>query len=340
MSTISDVAKLAGVSTMTVSRVINNSGYISQETRERVERAIVALGYVPNALARGLRFKQTKTIALVLTDITNPFFTTLARGVEDTASEQGFSVMFCNTDESQSEETEHLYVLLQKQIDGVLLVPASGSAESVSLLQERGTPVVVLDRRISGTRVDTVRSDSELGAYQLIQHLLDLGHTHIAVLGGPPTVSTAADRVAGYHRALAERGLDAHTPQVYYDRYTQEGGYQMARQALAAIPRPTALFATNNFIAIGAFRALREVGLSVPDDISLVAFDDLPAAVLIDPFLTVVGQPAYEMGQRAAELLFTRLAGEAPPEPQEIVLPAQVIIRRSSGPPPAHRSMS
>jgi LacI family transcriptional regulator len=210
----------------------------------------------------------------------------------------------------------------------------------VSLLQERGTPVVVLDRRVPGARVDTVRSDSEQGAYQLIQHLLDLGHSHIAVLGGPPAVSTAADRVAGYHRALAERGLDAHTPQVYYDRYTQEGGYQMAQQALAATPRPTALFATNNFIAIGAFRALREVGLSVPDDISLVAFDDLPPAVLIDPFLTVAGQPAYEMGQRAAELLFARLAGEAPPEPQEIVLPAQVIIRRSSGPPPAHRSTS
>jgi LacI family transcriptional regulator, galactose operon repressor len=340
MSTISDVAKLAGVSTMTVSRVINNSGYISQETRERVERAIVKLGYVPNALARGLRFKQTKTIALVLTDITNPFFTTVARGVEDTASEQGFSVMFCNTDESQSEETEYLYVLLQKQIDGVLLVPASGSAESVSLLQERGTPVVVLDRRVSGARVDTVRSDSEQGAYQLIQHLLDLGHTHIAVLGGPQTVSTAADRVAGYHRALADRGLDAHAPQVYYARYTQESGYQMAQQALAATPRPTALFATNNFIAIGAYRALREVGLSVPDDISLVAFDDLPPAVLIDPFLTVAGQPAYEMGQRAAELLFARLAGETPAEPQEIVLPAQVIIRRSSGPPPVHRSTS
>jgi LacI family transcriptional regulator len=338
MSTISDVAKLAGVSTMTVSRVINNSGYISQETRERVERAIVKLGYVPNALARSLRFKQTKTIALILTDITNPFFTTVARGVEDTASEQGFSVMFCNTDESQSEETEHLYVLLQKQIDGVLLVPASESAESVSLLQERGTPVVVLDRRVPGARVDAVRGDSEQGAYQLIRHLLDLGHTHVAVLSGPPTVSTAADRVAGYYRAMAEAGLDAHAAQVCYGHYTQESGYQMAQQALAATPRPTALFAANNFIAIGAFRALREVGLSVPDDLSVVAFDDLPPAMVIDPFLTVAGQPAYEMGQRAAELLFARLAGEAQAEPQEIVLPTQMIIRRSSGPPPVCRS--
>src|SRR6266511_1372021 len=172
MSTISDVAKRAGVSTMTVSRVINNSGYISQETRERVEQAIAELGYVPNALARYLRFKQTKTIALILTDITNPFFTTVARGVEDAAREQGFSVMFCNTDESETEEIEYLNVLLQKQVDGVLLVPACDSIESIAFLQSRSVPVVLLDRRLSHGKVDAVRCDSVQGAYQIVRHLL------------------------------------------------------------------------------------------------------------------------------------------------------------------------
>jgi LacI family transcriptional regulator len=333
MTTIRDVAKLAGISTMTVSRVLNNSGYISQDTRERVEKAIAELGYVPNSLARSLRFKQTNTIALVLTDITNPFFTTIARGVEDTASEQGFSVIFCNTDESAPEEAEHLNVLVQKQVDGVLLVPACCSAESVSFLQGHKVPVVVLDRRISDIWVDLVRGESEQAAYQLVRHLLDLGHTRIAILSGPQVTSTAVDRVAGYRRAMVEAGLDAGAERVYHAQFTLESGYQMAQQVLATTPRPTALFAANNFIAIGAFRALRDVGLRVPEDMSLVAFDDLPASLVMEPFLTVAAQPAYEMGQKATELLLARLSGEGPADCQEIVLPTEVIVRRSSGPP-------
>ena len=256
MSTISDVAKLAGVSTMTVSRVVNNSGYISQETRERVEKAIAELGYVPNALARYLRFKQTKTIALILTDITNPFFTTIARGVEDVAREQGFSVMFCNTDESETEESEYLNVLLQKQVDGMLLVPACESSESIALLRARAVPFVLLDRRVKGAPVDLVACDSEPGAYQLVRHLLDLGHRHIAVLSGSRTVSTAVDRVAGYRRAMREAGIAEEDQIVFFDRFTQGDGYRMAQQALAHAPRPTALFAANNFIAFGAFQAI------------------------------------------------------------------------------------
>jgi LacI family transcriptional regulator len=336
MSTISDVARQAGVSAMTVSRVVNNSGYISPETRERVEKAIADLGYVPNALARSLRFKQTKTLALVLTDITNPFFTTIARGVEDAASEQGFSVIFCNTDESESKEAEYLNVVLQKQVDGVLLVPASCSGDSVTFLQERKVPLVVLDRRVSDVKVDTVRCDSERGAYQLTRHLLDLGHTRIAILSGPPSVSTATDRVAGYRRALAEAGLGSRAELVYHGEFIRTSGYEMAQQALAMTPRPTALFAANNFITSGTFRAVREAGLRVPEDISIVSFDDLPMASDMGPFLTVAAQPAYEMGHRATELLLTRLSGEGPAEPQEIILPTEIIVRESSAPPPAY----
>jgi LacI family transcriptional regulator len=336
MSTISDVARRAGISAMTVSRVINNSGDISPETRERVEKAIADLGYVPNALARSLRFKQTKTLALVLADITNPFFTTLARGVEDAASEQGFSVIFCNTDESESKEAEYLNVVLQKQVDGLLLVPACCSGDSVTFLQEHKATVVVLDRRMSDAKVDTVRCDSEEGAYRLTRHLLDLGHTRIAILSGPPAASTATDRVAGYRRALAEAGLESHAELVYHGEFDQASGHQMALQALAVTPRPTALFAANNFITSGAFRAVRQAGLRVPEDISIVSFDDLPTASDMGPSLTVAAQPAYEMGRQATEILLTRLAGEGPAEPQEIVLPIEIIVRESSAPPPAH----
>jgi LacI family transcriptional regulator len=331
MSTIGDVAERAGVSKMTVSRVINKSGYISQETRERVEQAIAELGYVPNALARSLRFKKTKTIALVITDITNPFFTTLARGVEDAASEQDFSVMFCNTDESRDEEAQYLSVLVQKQVDGVLLVPAKSSPEAAQFLSERQVPFVVLDRRIPGINVDLVRGNSFQGAYDLAAHLIALGHRDIAVLSGPQGVTTASDRIDGYRKAMQDAGLPVDESRILYTSFTPQGGYRMAQQALELSPRPTALFAANNFIAFGALRALRERSVRVPDEISVVTFDDLPEAINFDPFLTAAAQPAYEMGQRATTLLFERLSGNGPAEPQEIIMPTQIVIRGSSG---------
>jgi len=333
MTTIGDVAKHAGVSAMTVSRVLNNYGYVKEETRERVDKAIAELGFVPNALARSLRFKRTNTLALILTDITNPFFTTIARSVEDAASEKGFNVMFCNTDESQAKETEYLNVLLQKQVDGVLLVPATSNTESISLLQERSVPVVVIDRRIPDMQVDTVRCDSELGAYQLTKYLLDLGHRQIAILGGTETVSTSVDRITGYQRAFAEANLEYSQDMVRYGQFTSQSGYDVTQELLNLERPPTAFVATNNFIAIGAYRALQEAGLQVPHDVSLVAFDDIPAALVFNPFLTVVGQPAHEIGRQATNLLLSRLNGGNTNPPQEIILPLTMTIRQSSGPP-------
>ncbi len=331
MTTLQDVAKLAGVSPMTVSRVINDSGYVNTKTRERVERAIAELDYVPNALARSLRFKQTKTLALIISDITNPFFTTIARGVEDTASEQGFSVIFCNTDESRDKETEYLNVVIQKQVDGVLLVPAYSSPESIKFLQDCGVPFVVLDRRVPGLDVDIVRCDSELGAYEATRHLLDLGHKRIAALSGAREVTTAVDRIEGYRRALVEAGLEGQAIE-YYGDYTALSGYELAQRVLAT-DQPTALFAGNNFIVIGALRAVREAGLRVPEDISVAAFDDLLDVIGFESFLTVVRQPAYEIGRRATALLLDRLSGVQPGAPQEIILPTQLIIRQSSSAP-------
>jgi LacI family transcriptional regulator len=333
MPTIHDVAKRAGVAPITVSRVINNSGYISQETRDRVERAIADLEYVPNALARGLRSKRTNTLALVMTDITNPFFTNIARGVEDTASESGFTVIFCNTDESETEELKYANILAQKQVDGVLLVPACSNSTSVEFLQSLDVPVVLLDRWVPNVKSDVVRCDSETGAYQLINLLISLGHTRIAVISGPRKVSTAEDRVAGYRRALAEAGLSKFE-QVYFGSFTQTCGYEFANHAMAQANPPTALFGANNFISIGAMKALRELRLRVPDDVTLVSFDDLPVDLFIDePFMTVVAQPAYAMGQKATELLLKRLAGVSLEEFQEVILPIEIIQRRSSGPP-------
>ena len=338
MSRISEVADRAGVSAMTVSRVLNNSGYVSVATRQRVELAIAELGYVPNALARQLRSKRTKMLALVLSDISNPFFTTIARGVEDAASARGFAVMFCNTDESDEEESRYLRLLVERHVDGVLLVPAQNAAASLRLLRTHDIPVVVLDRRAS-RRVDNVRCDSEAGAHALARHLIELGHRRIAVLTGRRRISTSADRVAGVRRALAEAGLALDESLVRYGGFTfgnlnLADGRLMARDVLAATDDPpTAIFAANNFIAFGAVRALRELGLKVPDDISVVAFDDLPAEWVDEPFLTVAAQPAYDIGRRAAEMMIDRLVGQRTAAGDSVVLPFEVIIRRSTAAP-------
>jgi LacI family transcriptional regulator len=332
VSTLNDVARLAGVSTMTVSRVINGSGYTSPESRARVNRAIAELGYMPNVLARQLRSSRTKTLALVLTDIANPFFTTIARGVEDAARAQGYAVMFCNTDESVDEELEYVRVLIQRRVDGVLLVPATDSSGSIELLRKHELPVVVLDRRVRSGGVDEVRGDSEAGAYLAVRHLIDLGHRRIAVLAGPEAVSTSADRVGGYKRALAEAGMDAASQQVLFGEYTEASGYAMTGQILAASEMPTAIFAGNNFIAFGAIQRLRESGMEIPEDMSIVVFDDLPQGWIL-PFLTVISQPAYEIGKQAAELMLERLASDEPIAPRTIVLPSSLIVRRSSAPP-------
>jgi LacI family transcriptional regulator len=344
MPTIRDVARLAGVAPITVSRVINDSGYSSQETRRRVQAAIQELHYVPNSLARSLRSRQTGMLALVLTDITNPFFTTVARGVEDAASDGGFNLILCNTDESEAEQARYVQALLEKQVDGILIVPAHDRADDILAIQRQGVPVVVLDRRLPGlsdantigaSRIgaadpigaDIVRCDSEGGAYALARLLLDLGHRCMTILSGPADVSTAADRVAGFCRGMAEGGC---SPTVLYGEFTIDSGHALTQQVLTAAERPTALFAANNFLAIGALKALAEAGVPVPGEMSLVGFDDLPPSLVVEPFLTVASQPAYEMGRRATELLLARLAGAATGEHREIVLPTQLILRRST----------
>jgi LacI family transcriptional regulator len=333
MSTIQDVAKAAGVAPITVSRVLNNSGYASEETRARVEVAVKTLRYVPNTLARGLRSKRTHTLALVMTDITNPFFTMIARGVEDTASSSGYTVIYCNTDESELKEEKYINTLVQKQVDGILLVPACSNAQSVRFLHANDIPVVLLDRSIPETQTDLVRCNSEEGAYLLTKYLITLGHLRIVTITGPQEVSTAQDRASGYRRAMLEARLKGYL-QVYYGSFTQASGYELTHQALALNPGPTAIFGANNFISIGVLKALRETGLRVPEDVSVVGFDDLPDSLVIDPFLTVTSQPAYEMGRQAADLLLKRITKNLSSDPQEIILPTEIVLRHSSAAPP------
>ncbi|MBK8045877.1 MAG: LacI family DNA-binding transcriptional regulator [Anaerolineales bacterium] len=337
MATIRDVAKLAGVAPITVSRVLNKSGYVSPETQLRVETAAAELNYVPNMLAHSLRSNRTQTLALVLTDITNPFWTTVARGVEDEANAHGFNVIFCNTDENPAKQDQYISMLLRRRVDGVLLVPATSDGAAVSALRTQGVQVVVLDRRVDGGPVDVVRGGSEAGAQALADHLLDLGHRCIAVLTGPSELSVSHERVAGFKAAYVQHRLQFDDALVRYGAFTVESGYAMAMEVLTLTPQPTAIFAANNFIAIGALRAFRRMGLRTPEDVSIVVFDDLPDTFATAPFLTVVAQPAYLLGKTATEILLARIASPATSHTQEITLPASLIIRTSTiatAPPP------
>jgi LacI family transcriptional regulator len=331
MPTLHDVAKHAGVSPMTVSRVVNGSPLVSPELRARVEEALAETGYMPNTLARSLRSRRTDMIALILPDMTNPFFTTLAQGVEVAAREAAVTMILANSDEDEDEELRLVRVLVQRQVDGLLVVPAGAHQDVVRLCHAQGVHLVYVDRRPEHMDVDVVRADSAHGALELGRLLVRLGHREMAVLSGPPSVLTATDRVAGFRRAVVEEaGLPE--PRVVHGAFTVESGRQMAMAVLDATPRPTALFAANNFIALGALNALRELGLDVPGDIALVGFDDLPEAMVAFPFLTVAAQPAFEMGRQSVAMLLDRRSHPQRPA-REIVLPTQLVVRQSSGGP-------
>ena len=278
-------------------------------------------------LASGLKSNRTHTLALVLTDITNPFWTAVACAVEDEASSHGYTVLYCNTDESEAKQEQYLSMLLRRRVDGVLLVPASNSGATVRKLQEKGVRIVVLDRQVEGVEVDIVRGDSYQGARGLTDHLLALGHRRIGMLAGPAAISVSGERVAGYRAALAAAGVPADSALIRYGGFTVDGGDAMAQVLLQLDPRPTAFFAANNFIAIGALRALHNVGLSVPQDISLVAFDDLPDTYIQPPFLTVAVQPTYALGTIAVQRMLAALAGGQALPPEETLLPTELIIR-------------
>lgn len=332
MANIRDVAERAGVTPMTVSRVINDSGYVKNETRARVEAAIAELNYVPNLLGQGLRFKQTNTIGLIIPDISNPYWVTVIRGAEKIASDNGYQVILCNADASEEKEMEQLENLVKRQVDGFLIAPIRNLPGPIDFVQKQRIPIVVIGYPMPEIDVDVVRCDGEEGAYKLVNLLLELGHQRIAMLTGPRTIVTATERVAGYERALREAGLPVADELILYGHFTPDKGYEMAQKMLAMNPLPTAVVTGNNFIAIGVTKALLEAGLRIPEDLSIVTFDGPPSDLVIDPFFTMVAQPGYEWGAQAADLLLKRIADNAGAPSREIILPTSIATYRSTAP--------
>lgn len=329
--TIKDVAQRAGVSTATAARVVGSYGYASQEARRKVLQAVEELGYQPDAVARSMVTKSTRTLGLVVTDIENPFFARAARGVTDVAQKHGYTVLLANTDEDVEKERQVLQVLQEKRVEGLILVPASTrQGEHVSKLQQRRLPVVLLDRWVRGLAVDVVMADNAGGAYQAVAHLIKLGHRRIGVVTDNLDIASSFERLEGYRRALADHGLPIDESLILVGKYTQEDAYAKTAELLARRERLSALFTTNNFMTIGAFKAIKDAGLRIPDDIALVGFDDMDWTTLGHPQLTTVAQPVYELGRTAAELVIQRI-GSLGDAAREIRLKTQFIVRESCG---------
>lgn len=331
--TIRDVARRSGVSPMTVSRVVTGSARVRPDTRRRVEEAIAALGYVPNHLARGFSRQKTGALALIVPDFADPFFTLILRGAEDVARRAGYRVILCNTGGDIKREDAYLEDMVAHRVEGLLIAPVSDrSRANLRRLGPHRVPFVLVDRSIPGIEADVVQGDSVDGARQLTAHLIALGHTRIAHITEPQEVSTARDRRRGYAEALAEAGIPL-DPDLVVEAAGANiaGGYQAAQTLLRRAAPPSAIFAVNNLAAVGAVRAIREHGLHIPGDVALACFDDIELAALLCPFLTVMAQPAETFGALAAQLLLERVDGRAPERRRRVVLPADLIVRESSG---------
>lgn len=331
MATIREVAETAGVSYATVSHVINNTRLVSKETRERVLAAMEALQYRPNALARSLRQGKTHTLGLVLPDSANPFFAEISRSIEDEAFKKGYSVFLCNTELDTERELFYVDVLSKKQVDGIIFVAAGDQADSLEFLVGRSMPVVMVDRSVPNVDVDAVLTDNKLGGYLATKHLLDLGHTRIGCISGPSSITPSAERIIGYRKALEEAGVEYREDLVIRGDYHAQSGMAITHAFLKMNPRPTAIFALNDLMALGALRAAAEAGCSVPKDLAIVGYDDLELAQYTNPPLTTIAQPKKEIGVQAVHLLVDRMS-DRDRSPSRLVLPPELIVRRSTQP--------
>jgi LacI family transcriptional regulator/LacI family repressor for deo operon, udp, cdd, tsx, nupC, and nupG len=330
MASLTDVAKRAQVSIATVSRVINDSDKVVPETRELVRQAMAELGFKPNRVARRLRQRSGKRhlLGLIIPDIQNPFFAELARGVEDVAYANKFAVMLCNSDEDLRKEQFYLDVLQSESVDGLILPPINERDPVVLRLVESGIPVVTVDRSLAHRAMDKVEVDNRRGAFEAVEHLIKLGHRRIGLIAGRMNVSTSRERRLGYEDAMAAHKLPVSAEYIRGGDFKQASGRAMADELLDLPAPPTALFVLNNLMTVGALEAIHRRKLKIPRDIALIGFDDLPWAEALDPPLTVVRQPAYEVGQAAAELLLKRLEEPKRAETHLKLLP-KLVLRSS-----------
>lgn len=334
MANIQDVAKRAGVSISTVSRVLNGNARVNSDVKKRVEAAVEALAYQPNSAARSLRTNRSRIIGLLISDIQNPFFMGLIRGVEDEALRNEYSLILCNSSESPQREQQYLDVLYAERVAGAIIVPTREQLgdEALKRFRERGIPIVAVDRRVKDKGIDAVLVDNVQGAFEAVTHLIANGYRRIGVITGTVTTTTGRERLEGYRLALREAGIPRDADLERCGTFKAESGQELAAQLLGLTPPVEAIFACNNLLTLGALKAIQARNLRMPEDVALVGYDDIPWAELGSISVTTVMQPVYELGSAAALRLFQRLQNPVVQTRQEITLAPSLRIRGSSLP--------
>jgi len=337
MANIKDVADLAGVSITTVSHVINKTRFVSDELIERVNKAMEVLDYHPNTLARSLRSGQTKTIGLVIPDISNQFFAEVSRKIEDKGFEYGYSVFLCNTDDDSSKEKSYIDVLLANQVDGIVFISAGEVSNNLKKVLDSDVPIVIADRDIEEIQSDIVLLDNFHGGYEATKYLIGLGHKRIGCITGPSPVTPSALRLQGFKTAMHESGLKFDPLLITQGDFRYQSGEVAMLDLLSNPQRPTAVFVFNDMMALGAIRAVYNRGLKVPDDLSLIGFDDIPLSRALYPTLTTMAQPILEMANLVVDLLIEKIRmherqawkQKETPRYQRILMKAKLIERES-----------
>jgi LacI family transcriptional regulator len=331
MPTIKDVAQHAGVSITTVSHVLNETRHVSADLIARVKQAVDTLGYQPNAVARSLRRKETRILGMVVPDNSNPYFGEVARSIEDACFALGYNIILCNSDEDPEKERAYVDVLIENQVDGIVFVLSGSQDEHLRPIRERKIPLVAMDRELPHFVWDSVLIDNRDGARQVTSHLIKQRHTRIACISGPAGLTPSIERVGGYRDALHAAGLDPNGALLKVADFRPEGGYAAMQELLELPTPPTAVFACNDFMAMGAMRAITERGQRIPQDVSVVGFDDIALASYTYPSLTTVAQQYEAKGKLVVELLTKRINGDVS-KPQQHRLKPRLVVRESSQP--------
>ena len=330
MTTIIEVAKRAGVSPTTVSHVINNTRFVSEDTRLRVMDAISELDYRQNILARALRRGETHTLGLILPDSANPFFAEVGRSIEEAAYEKNYNIILCNSEWNKEKEERYVKVLSEKQVDGVIFMATGDEPRSLSRLLEQDIPIVVVDRELEDLEMDSVLTNNRDGGYAATRHLIDYGHQRIGCISGPSHITPSAQRVTGYQQALLDAGLTIEEELVVQGDFRPQTGYEAAHHLLTLNDPPSAIFVCNDMMAIGVLSLATSLGMRIPEDFSVVGFDNIELSTYTVPPLTTYSQSKELMGYNAIKMLLERIHHRSQPA-RRVIVPGELVVRQSSG---------
>jgi LacI family transcriptional regulator len=328
--TLKEIARISGFSINTVSRALNNKDEVKADTREKILAVANKLGYIPNRLARGLRSNKTQTIGVIVADIANPFFAAVVKGVEKAARQRHYSIILTDSDETYEKEEESIQIMLNEQVDGLLISPVQTKKETIIGLKESGFPFVLLGRHFDDLETDYVVTDDVQGGFLATEHLIKQRHSRIALINGPLHVSSAKERFQGYKKALGRYGIELESSLISSGAITTEDGYKVAKSLLKQENPPTAVFAYSDFVAFGVMTAIRENGLRIPEDISIVGYDDVEFSSSLEVPLTTVRISKMELGRKAVKVLNERINNGAAEKTRGVKLVVELMIRRST----------